>query len=48
VILRPELHLIYNALVTIPMVVAMVYHMRPSAAERQQARCSCATTGTTG
>jgi hypothetical protein len=48
VILRPELHLIYNALVTIPMVIAVVYHLRPSAKERDQMQCSCATTGPTG
>lgn len=45
VILRPELHLIYNAAVTVPMVVAMIYHMRPSTEERAQMRCSCAVTG---
>ena len=39
---RVELHLFYNALVTIPMVIAMVYHLRPRPAERSLMRCSCA------
>lgn len=39
---RIELHLFYNAIVFIPMVVAMWLHMRPSAAERNLMRCSCA------
>jgi hypothetical protein len=39
---RVELHLFYNAVVFIPMVVAMVYHLRPKPAERAQMRCSCA------
>ena len=39
---RVELHLFYNAIVFIPMMVAMYYHMFPpaEAAERQQ--CTCA------
>lgn len=39
---RPELHLIYNAAVFIPMIVAMYYHMFPSPAEESQQQCSCA------
>ena len=38
---RIELHLIYNALVFIPMVVAMYYHMFPPKGE-EHAACSCA------
>ena len=37
---RVELHLFYNAIVTIPMVVAMVKHMRPS--HHEATTCSCA------
>jgi hypothetical protein len=39
---RVELHLFYNALVTIPMVVAMVKHMRAPATEQARMRCTCA------
>ncbi|WP_204048526.1 hypothetical protein [Microbispora siamensis] len=39
---RMELHLFYNTLVTIPMVVAMILHRRPNEAERAVMRCSCA------
>lgn len=39
---RVELHLFYNAVVFLPMVVAMVLHMRPRPAERALMRCSCA------
>ncbi|MFD1151955.1 hypothetical protein [Saccharothrix hoggarensis] len=42
VIPRVELHLFYNAIVFAPMVVAMVLHRRPNAAERVHVRCSCA------
>ncbi|ONI89788.1 hypothetical protein ALI22I_15025 [Saccharothrix sp. ALI-22-I] len=38
---RIELHLFYNAIVFAPMVVAMLYHMRPSASERAAMKCSC-------
>lgn len=44
---RVELHLFYNAVVTIPMVVAMVLHLRPGPADRELMRCSCATTSAT-
>lgn len=39
---RVELHLFYNAIVFTPMVVAMVYHMRPKPYERELMRCTCA------
>jgi len=39
---RPELHLFYNAAVFFPMIVAMYYHMFPSAEEERQMQCSCA------
>ena len=39
---RIELHLIYNALVFIPMVVAMYYHVYPPARDLAKMVCSCA------
>lgn len=42
VIPRVELHLFYNAVVTVPMVVAMLYHRWPRPAERALMRCTCA------
>jgi len=39
---RLELHLFYNTIVFIPMVVAMVYHLVPAPHERAAMRCSCA------
>ncbi len=39
---RVELHLFYNSVVFLPMVVAMYYHMFPSAADEAQHGCSCA------
>ncbi|GIH67773.1 hypothetical protein [Sphaerimonospora thailandensis] len=39
---RMELHLFYNTLVTVPMVVAMVLHRRPRESERASLRCACA------
>lgn len=41
VIPRVELHLFYNTIVTIPMVVAMFYHMFPSSGEEAHMRCNC-------
>ncbi|GAA1038801.1 hypothetical protein GCM10009557_55810 [Virgisporangium ochraceum] len=38
---RVELHLFYNTIVFVPMVVAMYLHMRPNAAEYERMRCSC-------
>ncbi|MFC5407376.1 hypothetical protein [Cohnella soli] len=39
---RVELHLFYNTVVFIPMVVAMFLHMFPSADEKKNMACSCA------
>jgi len=39
---RVELHLFYNTIVFIPMVVAMYYHMFPSSREAATQQCSCA------
>ena len=39
---RVELHLFYNSMVFIPMVIAMYYHMFPSAAEERTMVCTCA------
>lgn len=38
---RVELHLFYNAIVTIPMVIAVILHLRPSRTELEQMHCSC-------
>ncbi len=42
IIPRVELHLLYNTLVLVPMVVAMVNHMWPSKEDRALMTCSCA------
>lgn len=39
---RVELHLIYNTIVFIPMVVAMYYHLFPTREEEARHECSCA------
>jgi hypothetical protein len=39
---RVELHLFYNTVVFIPMVVAMYYHLFPPASEHTHALCTCA------
>jgi hypothetical protein len=39
---RVELHLFYNAVVFVPMVVAMVKHAWPNTADRALVRCTCA------
>ena len=39
---RVELHLIYNTLVFIPMVIGVYYHMVPAAEEASRMRCTCA------
>jgi hypothetical protein len=45
---RVELHLFYNAIVFIPMVIAMYYHMYPPQSERgTPATCSCRKVDTT-
>jgi hypothetical protein len=38
---RVELHLFYNSVVFIPMVIAVYYHMFPPAGEKQKAVCTC-------
>ena len=38
---RVELHLFYNAVVFIPMVIGMYYHMFPPAGETEHAGCTC-------
>ena len=42
VIPRLELHLIYNTIVFVPMIIAMYKHLVPSDAERAMMRCTCA------
>ena len=39
---RVELHLFYNTIVAVPMVIALVQHFRPNASERARAICTCA------
>lgn len=39
---RVELHLLYNGLVFIPMVIAMYYHMFPPKGEAAHMKCTCA------
>jgi hypothetical protein len=39
---RVELHLFYNAVVFVPMVIAMYYHLFPSKEEHAAHACSCA------
>ncbi|HEX6289035.1 MAG TPA: hypothetical protein VFZ66_07580 [Herpetosiphonaceae bacterium] len=39
---RLELHLFYNAVVFVPMVIAMLYHRYPSVKELALTTCSCA------
>lgn len=39
---RVELHLFYNTIVFIPMVIAMYYHMFPRVGEEVETRCTCA------
>jgi hypothetical protein len=41
---RVQLHLFYNTVVTIPMVVAMILHRRPRSGERAEMACDCAET----
>jgi len=38
---RVELHLFYNAVVFIPMVIGMYYHMFPSEPDQARMRCTC-------
>jgi hypothetical protein len=39
---RAELHLFYNSVVFVPMLMAMAYHLFPSGAEAARTTCSCA------
>jgi hypothetical protein len=39
---RVELHLFYNAVVFVPMVIAVWLHRKPSVVERNEMRCACA------
>lgn len=39
---RVELHLIYNTIVFIPMVIGMYYHMFPPKADEARMQCTCA------
>lgn len=39
---RVELHLFYNTIVFVPMVMGMYYHMFPPEGEVQHAKCTCA------
>jgi hypothetical protein len=39
---RVELHLFYNTVVFIPMVIAMYYHLFPPVGEEAHAGCACA------
>jgi len=39
---RVELHLFYNSIVFIPMVIAVYLHLRPKPAELAQVSCNCA------
>jgi hypothetical protein len=42
VVPRVELHLFYNAIVFIPMIIGMMLHMFPPAVDRAALRCGCA------
>jgi hypothetical protein len=42
IIPRVELHLFYNSVVFVPMMIGMYYHMFPPANEAHDAQCSCA------
>jgi hypothetical protein len=37
-----ELHLLYNGLVFLPMMIAMYYHLFPSPEDSRHMACSCA------
>jgi len=42
---RVELHLFYNSVVFIPMLIGMYFHVRPNERERQALTCGCAARG---
>src|SRR5215475_12823162 len=39
---RVELHLFYNSIVFVPMIIGMYYHLFPPAEERRRFQCTCA------
>lgn len=39
---RVELHLFYNTIVFVPMMIAMYHHMFPAAADARRQQCTCA------
>ena len=39
---RVELHLFYNSIVFIPMIIAVYFHLRPNRREQEAMACSCA------
>jgi hypothetical protein len=41
VLTRVELHLFYNSVVFIPMMIAMYHHLRPNVEELHAVQCSC-------
>ena len=41
IIPRAELHLFYNAVVFVPMMIAVYYHFRPPAREVHRSNCAC-------
>lgn len=43
---RVQLHLFYNSIVFIPMMIAVYYHLRPSSSERDAMTCHCASDAT--
>jgi len=43
---RVELHLFYNSIVFVPMVIAMYFHLRPSEKDARAMTCSCSATRT--
>ncbi|PZF96063.1 hypothetical protein [Micromonospora deserti] len=45
VVPRVELHLFYNSVVFLPMLIAMYLHLRPNATEQRQMSCSCTHAG---
>lgn len=45
VVPRVELHLFYNSVVFIPMLIAVYLHLRPNEKEQEAMTCSCATGG---
>lgn len=42
VVARVELHLFYNSVVFVPMMIAVYFHLRPRADELERMRCTCA------